>query len=134
MLPSSQLTMLERAMDASMLRQRVIANNIANVDTPHYKSKHVVFEELLQAEMQSSPSNFVAYRTDPRHFSFASQQSLAPRIVANTNTMVQNNGNNVDMEYEMNELAKNQIWYNGLVQITSGYFGKLRSVIEGGGK
>ncbi len=135
MFSTNQLQLLERAMDVSTLRQRTISNNIANVDTPYFKSKQVVFEELLQSEMDNSGSKLEAYTTNSRHISFGRQGRIpAPQIVSNPQGFVQNNGNDVDLEYEMNQLAKNQIWYNGLVQMTNGYFSKLRSVIEGGGR
>ncbi len=133
LLVSDHLRILERSLDASTLRQRTIANNIANIDTPQYKSKQVVFEELLQQELNGETSSFTAYTTDPRHIAFGRTSSLpVPQIVSNPNAIVQNNGNNVDIESEMNQLAKNQIWYNGLIQLTNGYFSKLRGVIDGG--
>jgi len=130
---TEQLRLLERSLDVSMLRQRTIANNIANLDTPQFKSKQVVFEELLREELSGQQPTLAAYRTNPRHIAFGGSQGLpGPRIVSNPNALVQNNGNDVDVEYEMNQLAKNQIWYNGLVQMTNGYFTKLQSVINGG--
>lgn len=135
MINSDSLRLLERSLDVGMLRQRVIANNIANVDTPHFKSKQVVFEELLRQELERPTSKLRAYRTDPRHLSFQmSGFILGPVITTNPNAMVQHNGNDVDMEYEMSQMAKNQIWYNGLAQLTGGYFSKLSSVINGGGR
>jgi flagellar basal-body rod protein FlgB len=137
MLESYHLQVLERSLDTAMLRQRTIANNIANVDTPQFKSKHVVFEELLQQELAgaSGQPKLQAYRTNERHIPFGGTGTLPmPQIVSNSENMMQHNGNDVDLEFEMNELAKNQIWYNGLTQLTAGYFQKLRSVIEGGGR
>ncbi|WP_126426366.1 flagellar basal body rod protein FlgB [Brevibacillus marinus] len=135
MIDSDNLRLLERSLDVSMLRQRVIANNIANADTPHFTSKRVVFEELLRQELERPASKLRAYRTDPRHLPFRTIGSIPePLIAANPNAMVQHNGNDVDLEYEMSEMAENQIWYNGLVQLTGGYFSKLSSVINGGGK
>jgi flagellar basal-body rod protein FlgB len=132
---TEQLRILERSLDVGTLRQRTIANNIANMDTPYFKSKQVVFEELLQQEMNRTTPTLAAYRTDPRHIPFGRQPGLPlPQIVSNPHAFIQNNGNDVDVEYEMNRLAKNQIWYNGLVQLTSGYFSKLQSVINGGGR
>jgi flagellar basal-body rod protein FlgB len=132
---SSHLGILERSLDVGMLRQRTIANNIANIDTPQFKSKQVVFEELLQQELSGAQPRLQAYRTNERHIPFAPLEGIpAPQVISNPNAMVQNNGNDVDLEYEMNQLAKNQIWYNGLTQMTAGYFQKLRSVIDGGGR
>ncbi|WP_134686192.1 flagellar basal body rod protein FlgB [Brevibacillus migulae] len=133
MINTEQIRMLERSLDAATLRQRTIANNIANLDTPHFKSKQVVFEDLLQQELSGSAPSLQAYRTNSRHIAFGAQtEGPIARVVSNPNGIVQNNGNDVDVEYEMNQLAKNQIWYNGLTQMTNGYFTKIRSVLEGG--
>jgi len=137
MLDSYHLNILERSLDAAALRHRMIANNIANIDTPQYKSKQVVFEQLLQQELGGTPGGqrLAAYRTHERHLPFPMSNGYAqPQIVSNPNQIVQSNGNNVDLEFEMNELAKNQIWYNGLTQLTAGSFQKLKTVIQGGGK
>ncbi|MFY0542793.1 flagellar basal body rod protein FlgB [Brevibacillus sp. H7] len=135
MLESNHLRILERSLDVGMLRQRTIANNIANIDTPQYKSKQVVFEEMLQLELAGSQPKLQAYRTNERHIPFVPLGSVpAPQVISNPNATVQINGNDVDLEYEMNQLAKNQIWYNGLTQLTAGHFNKLRSVIDGGGR
>jgi len=137
MLESVHLQVLERSLDTAMLRQRTIANNIANVDTPQFKSKRVVFEELLQQELAGTAGlqKLEAYRTNERHIPFNRTGTLPmPQILSNVGNMMQHNGNDVDLEFEMNELAKNQIWYNGLTQLTAGYFQKLRSVLEGGGR
>lgn len=135
-LSTNQLQLLERALDVSTLRQRTISNNIANIDTPYFKSKQVVFEELLQKEMSGEGTKLGAYTTDSRHIPFGRVPFRGPgaQIVSNPQAFVQNNGNDVDLEYEMNQEAKNQIWYNGLVQLTSGYFSKMKSVIDGGGR
>ncbi|WP_204518417.1 flagellar basal body rod protein FlgB [Brevibacillus fulvus] len=134
MLDSNHLRILERSLDVGTLRQRTIANNIANMDVPNFKSKQVVFEDLLQQELSGSTPSLAAYRTNEKHLPFGTTGEIPkPVITSNPNAIVQNNGNDVDVEYEMNQLAKNQIWYTGLTQITNGYFQKLRSVINGGG-
>lgn len=137
MLDSYHLQILERSLDAATLRHRTIANNIANIDTPQFKSSQVVFEELLQQELSGvgGQQKLEAYRTHARHIAFGHAGSLPmPQIVSNQNNVMQNNGNDVDFESEMNLHARNQIWYNGLTQFTAGHFQKLKNVIQGGGK
>ncbi|EJL47066.1 MULTISPECIES: flagellar basal body rod protein FlgB [Brevibacillus] len=137
MLESYHLQVLERAMNAATLRHRTIANNLANIDTPQFKSQQVIFEGYLQEELNGQIGNgkLAAYRTDQRHIPFGNAGGFAmPQVVSNPNSYVQNSGNDVDLEAETTELAKNQIWYSGLTQLTAGHFQKLRSVIEGGGK
>ncbi|MBO8171024.1 MAG: flagellar basal body rod protein FlgB [Bacillaceae bacterium] len=135
MINSNHLILLEKALDASSMRQRVIADNIANVDTPHYKSKEVSFESHLQQAMQSD-SKFKGYRTDPRHIEIGQKSRVAvqPEIVVRKGTVMNNNGNNVDIDYEVTKMAKNALWYQSLIQQTGGYFNRLRSAIEGRGR
>ncbi|QDX95004.1 flagellar basal body rod protein FlgB [Brevibacillus laterosporus] len=135
MIQSTQLNVLENSLDAAMLRQKVIANNISNIDTPHFQSKQVVFESLLQEAMEGNNGRTLgAYRTNQRHIPFGTGLGNIPqaRTMTNNQTLIQNNGNNVDIDFEMSQQAKNTIWYNGLVQLTNGYFTKMKSVVEGG--
>lgn len=136
MLDSYHLQVLERSLDAATLRHRTIANNLANIDTPQFKSQQVIFESFLQDELntRAGDGKLEAYRTNQRHLPFGNAGVAVPQVVSNPNNFIQNSGNDVDLEAETTELAKNQIWYSGLTQLTAGHFQKLRSVIEGGGK
>lgn len=121
---------LEHAMDYSSLKNRTISNNIANVDTPNYKAKNVVFKDVLSNEMQTA---FQAKRTHPRHIPFSSSNYNSPfQVVTKQNTSYNHNGNNVDIDKEMSELAKNQIQYQALVDNLNGKFRSLSSVLKGG--
>jgi flagellar basal-body rod protein FlgB len=121
---NTPISFLEKALDRSSMTQRVIAQNIANVDTPNYKAKRVEFKSELQ-------SAFQARRTDPRHFSF-SGDSGGMRIVTDNSHAVQNNGNNVDMDSEMVDLAKNQIAYQAYSEAISRKFNEWKIVLKGG--
>ncbi len=114
---------LEQALDATWLRNEVISQNIANVDTPNYKRKSVQFETLLNSEMKSGRIS--------RGTSKFANQSI--KIVEDpTESSYRSDGNNVDIENEMALLAANSLRYNTLVQRISGDFQKLRNVIRGG--
>ncbi|UUZ85920.1 flagellar basal body rod protein FlgB [Paenibacillus sp. P26] len=125
--PGFQL--MERSLDAATLRQKVIADNIANVDTPYFKRSEVKFEELLQQEMNGK--SLVGYRTDPRHFYIGKPAQPGPQIVQDNQSMVNNNLNNVDMDYEMSLMAKNQLRYNVLIQEVSNQIKQARTAIGG---
>ncbi len=121
---------LEHSLDYSSLKNRTISNNIANVDTPGYKSKEVVFKDVLNQEL--SPS-FESKRTNEKHIPFTSQNhSRSFNVTTKSNTSYNHNGNNVDIDKEMSDLAKNQIYYQSLVDRLSGKFRSLESVIKGG--
>jgi flagellar basal-body rod protein FlgB len=119
---------LEQGLDYSSLKQKVISHNIANVDTPNYKAKQVHFKTELNKALQS----LEAYRTDPRHFEFK-KRHFGNYLVTTRNDVVYNhNGNSVDIDKEMSDLAANQIYYNALVERLNGKFNSLKNVIRGG--
>ncbi|ASN05732.1 flagellar basal body rod protein FlgB [Virgibacillus necropolis] len=121
---------LENSLDYATAKNRVISNNVANVDTPNYNAKEVVFKHVLNDAISGS---FEAKRTNPKHLPFSLESSShAYQVRTLNNTMYNHNGNNVDIDKEMSELAKNQIYYQGLVDRLSGKFGSLQTVIRGG--
>ncbi len=126
---SSTFKVLERGLDGSQLRQQAISQNIANVDTPNYKAKNVTFKQTLSDVMNQSPLQ--AYRTNDKHIKFSSTTN-SPIVETNRQTMYNHNQNNVDIDLEMAELAKNQIYYNALIDRMNGRFTSLQTVIRGG--
>ncbi|WP_082234177.1 flagellar basal body rod protein FlgB [Halobacillus massiliensis] len=121
-------TTLEQSLNLSAKRNQMISANISNTDTPNYKAKQVTFREALDRETGS----LEAKKTQPRHLSFEQNESLF-RITSRDNTTYHHNGNNVDIDKEMIDLAKNQIQYQALVERLSGKFNSLKEVIRGGG-
>ncbi|MCA0969147.1 flagellar basal body rod protein FlgB [Halobacillus litoralis] len=120
---------LENAMNHSAAKNRTIANNIANVDTPGYKAKDVVFKDVLSSELSSIPTK----RTHSRHIDFQNREgSSSFQTITRQNTTYNHNGNNVDIDKEMNELAQNQIQYQALTSRISSKFSGLESVLRGG--
>ncbi|GAB3067376.1 flagellar basal body rod protein FlgB [Virgibacillus ainsalahensis] len=122
---------LENSLDYATAKNRIISGNIANVDTPNYKAKDVSFKNVLNDVKSSS---FQAKKTHSEHLSFIQNpQTQTPyKITTNNNTVYSHNGNNVDIDKEMTELAKNQIYYQGLVDRMNGKLGSLQTVIRGG--
>lgn len=119
---------LERSLDFATTKNRVISDNIANVDTPNYKSKQVSFKNVLNENMNKKTE---AKRTHPKHLSFSNSEG-SHAIINKRRSIYNNNGNNVDIDKEMAELAKNQIYYQGLIDRINGKFGNIQTVIRGG--
>ncbi|MGI6083826.1 MAG: flagellar basal body rod protein FlgB [Acetivibrionales bacterium] len=115
--------LIERGLDAAWLRNGVISQNIANVDTPGYKRKVVQFEEFLNNEMKTGCIS----QGKTRLSSDGIQITEDP-----TESAYRSDGNNVDIEHEMALLAANSIRYNMLIQKLNGDFQKLKTVIRGG--
>lgn len=124
---------LERSLDASSLRHKVLANNIANVDTPNFKRSDISFDSALQSYLDDDSIPIKGMVTHPRHIPIGvhSFSQIQPEIVAEDSTTYNNNGNNVDIDSEMTQLAQNQIKYNALIQQINGHFAKLRNAIGG---
>jgi len=124
---STTFQTIENGISYASQKQQTIAQNIANVDTPNYKSKTVSrtseFRDLLHNELE-------AYQTDSKHIPFSGSSQRV--ITQQGNTSYQVNGNNVDMDKEMADMAENQIYYEALVDRLNGKFNSLQTVIRGG--
>lgn len=130
---SVSMNILERGLDASSTRQKVIANNLSNVSTPGFKASEVSFEEQLQAAL-AGDAGISGVLTNPRHIPIG-EPTLAdvkPEIRNLDATELRNDDNNVDIDREMTMLAKNTVTYNALAQKVTSEFSKLRYVISEG--
>ncbi|WP_429876346.1 flagellar basal body rod protein FlgB [Fictibacillus sp. NRS-1165] len=125
MFTSPIFQMLERGLDAAALRQETISDNLANINTPNYKAKKVQFQTELDGCLS-------AYRTSSRHIPFNQSSGQSMTVARDNSTMMNNNGNNVDLDKEMTDLAKNEILNQALVQRLNGKFNSLQMVIKGG--
>lgn len=121
---------LERGLDASWMRSQVISNNIANVDTAGYKSSRVDFESAFESALNNK--DFSLKKTRAKHIDFSEASNVNIKVVKNKNTSMRMDGNNVDIDYENAELAKNTIYYNTLVQQISSEFRRLKMAINEG--
>jgi len=78
--------LLEQAMDVESIRRKIIANNIANVDVPHFKRSEVNFESELKRAIEhnkDSMQKVKALKTDPRHFDFFEPKKHSKRKTKN---------------------------------------------------
>ena len=126
----------EKTLDAAWLRNDVLAHNIANVDTPLYNRKDVDFESYLNAALHSKPDNLI-FRT--RHnFVFDRDpdlDSLKAKVTEDYNPLAMRiDGNNVDIDIEMAQMAKNTIKYNTVISNVNSKFSKITHVISEGRK
>ena len=113
----SQFELLGRLLDAASLRHQVIAQNVANVNTPGYHRLDVSFEETLSRELQEDGE--------------AIGEREGPRVIEATGGVVREDGNNVDIDVEMGRLNKNTLIYNVYAQILATKIAAMRSAITG---
>ncbi|MDQ0270235.1 flagellar basal body rod protein FlgB [Cytobacillus purgationiresistens] len=126
---SQSMSTIESALNQASLKQKVISQNVANVDTPGYKAKDVTFKETFQSAMNQS---IQANRTNLRHFEFSRNEGKQTGVITRQGVSFNESGNSVDMDQEMSELAANQIQYNALIDRMNGKFSSLQNVIKGG--
>ncbi len=119
---------LNAALDVSQLRQRVIANNIANVSTKGYRVQRLRFQEYLDSfvrkplvEGQTSDSRHIAI---PRPMN--SPEVFEPETELNDAGL-----NNVDVDKEMATLAENHLFFNVGARLLAGTFDGLKKSIVG---
>lgn len=124
---------LEKAMNGSSLRQTVISNNIANVNAPGYKRSEVSFREALEKSLESEqPASDRLKRTRAQHLPLPAHKENMAVITEESNTSLRNDGNNVDIDREMSDLAGNNIYFNGLAQLLNSQLSLLRTAISEG--
>lgn len=120
------INVLDKAADASWLRNDAIANNIANVNTPGYKRQDVNFESQLQKALKNSRYESVddkVTNVNLKHLNpvtYRDHSGFSYRL----------DGNNVDIDTENVELASNQIKYQGLITSISQEFANLQAVMK----
>jgi flagellar basal-body rod protein FlgB len=134
-LNSGREQLLIKAMDAASLRNDVIANNIANVDTPDFKKSEVSFSDKIRDVLLNQSIHIKLELTDKRHLTGSNSpgiQTIRPEILSCDSSTYRNDGNNVDIDVEMAELTKNKIFYDAMGQSISNEIKLLRLAIERG--
>ena len=120
------INILDRAADASWIRNDVLVNNIANQDTPGYMRHDVQFEDILQRELKNN-----RYLTVDKKVQHANLSRLVSRTYAdNTGTTYRIDGNNVDPDTEEVELASNSLKYQGLLTSITSEFTQMKAVLK----
>ncbi|MGE5671106.1 MAG: flagellar basal body rod protein FlgB [Fibrobacterota bacterium] len=127
----TNLPMLSKSLDSAMLRNRAIANNIANATTPGYRRVEVSFEDELRDALDRT--RLQGSRTDRMHIPLGrlDMESVNAKAYHPIDPTLASGVNNVDIDTEMAKLAENQIAFNYAVKYTQGIFKKMNSAIQG---
>ena len=109
---------LETLLDYTSIKQKVIGQNIANAETKNYKRREVEFKELLDMGMKKS--------------SKVQQKETDFSVKLDEESQVITQGNNVDINKEMADLAKNSLMFKFASKKINGYYKTIQGVIRGG--
>lgn len=112
-MPDNAIKVLEKMLDVAAFRQKVLASNIANADTPGYKAKDISFQRELDRAIEGSKGhNYEIYET--------------------VTTMPNRDGNTVNLDIEMAKVAENTLIYNAAAHLMTMKIRMLKDVIKGG--
>lgn len=129
------LDILQRSMGVNELRRAVIANNLANGDTPNFKRSDVNYESELRRALESEGTRGLSGRyTNERHIPFEKTidyRDVKPRRVLDFLTTSDNNGNNVDPEVEAMNFTSASLAYNMMVTAVNYHFNSVNLVLRG---
>lgn len=120
------INVLDKAADASWLREETISNNIANVDTPGYKRKDVDFESVLKSELGNSKYESLDNKVKNVHLNHLTAKTYTD----SANYSYRLDGNNVDIDTENVELSSENLKYQGLTSSITQEVTRLKSVMK----
>ena len=113
--PVDIIGLLESGIRAEETRQRTIASNIANLETPGYRRLDVRFEELLTKALRSPHA--------------AEAGDVEPEVFEPTSTPIKANGNNVSMEMEIGAMLKNASRQTAFIRLLRKKFSQIENAI-----
>ena len=118
----------EASLDSLWMKTQVIANNLANVDTPGFKASNVTLEQSLRnAEVEVPNKEGHAVSGGGRRDGGSGWQA---RVTTDDATSVRVDGNNVQLEKEQAELWKTYAQYSYLLDRVGGHYANINSVIQ----
>ena len=108
---------VEKMLDASVLRHKLLANNLANATTPGYTRRDVEFRNQLSEALATKD--------------MAKIDEVKLKVYEDTSVPSRPDGNNVTAQHELGEMTENSLLYQLLVRSISGKFAGIRKAIRG---
>jgi flagellar basal-body rod protein FlgB len=130
---SDTISTLEKVLDVRSLKHNLLVSNIANVDTPNYKAFDLIIEEEIGKTLGINQATSLS-TTHPEHFhgTKSHDANLKSKVTATPPLSIRGDGNSVDIDRAMADMAENNLMYNALAQILSQKFTGLKSAIQEG--
>jgi flagellar basal-body rod protein FlgB len=131
---SKSFKYLESSLQYRAIRQDLIAGNIANADTPYYKSRDIDFEDMLSKKAaqefnKNDKKLALAKTTENMMPGIDEENSDKPTIFFRDGHLARNDGNTVDLDVESTELSKNNMMYNASIEALKKQVSIFKAVI-----
>lgn len=128
------ISILEKSLDMRSMKHNLLVSNIANKDTPNYKAFDLAVEEEMQ-KLTGTNKTVSLWKTQDGHLGANGETYSEVSITKSSNGFEQNiDGNTVDIEKEMTNLAENNLLYDAMAQIMRKKLQGLKVAIQGGSK
>lgn len=130
---NQMIKILEKGLEGTTKRQKVISNNMANADTPGFKRSDVSFENTLKSVIAAQPQaqGLSMKVTNGRHIVPNPDPANYPFLTVSDNSVsYRADGNNVDIEREVVEMNKNSGTHAAITNLISGEFSFIRDAID----
>ncbi len=124
----STYDLVKLGLNASDVRSKTIANNMANINTKNYKRFNVVFEENLKNG--TSSSGLELKKTNSKHIGDDDSSKGYISIDQDNSTSMRSDGNNVDLDIEKVNQAANTLKYNALVTRINSEYNNMKTVLK----
>ncbi len=121
---------LAKYLSFTQMRHKILASNIANADTPHYKAFDLRFKDIFKKSNMVRRINMVL--TNSRHIRPAYLMQETPKLIVTPPLTVSQDGNWVDLEYQMAQLAENTMEYEIATQLLAKKFEEIKFAISEG--
>ena len=121
----------QHALELRSQRANVLANNIANADTPGYKARDIDFQQMLKVRMGEASDVIPVATSDNQHFMSISQADTITGLKFRNPTNPSIDGNTVDAQTEKTEFVRNTMEYQAAFEFLNGKIKSLISAIKG---
>ena len=125
---------MDRALSLASRRQTLIASNLANLDTPGYRTRDFSFEGALKSALEGQKSPIQMTATSPMHFQGSPSLSLPPSTDPLSPSAERNDGNDVSLDRENMLLARTQSSYQQASTFVQVELRKLYALIREGSR
>lgn len=129
---SGSVSLLDKALSVRAKKHSVIASNIANIDTPNYKTFDIVVQEEME-RLGAKHGALGCKKTHQAHLPARGEKSgIVPKRIETVQDGMRKDKNTVDLDKSMADLAENTILYTALAQIVAKKFDGMKAVINEG--
>lgn len=125
-----QLGFQQTALNVRAARQELIAANIANADTPHFKARDIDFREALMGALNGKQNPLALNMTSSRHLEAKAGGALDQSLRYRTESQSAVDGNTVDMDVERAAFTENAVQYEASLTFINGLLRTMQQAIS----